>query len=47
VRSGLLTNTGTSVYGFLTIPEDAKLGVSAHELGHLSKQMQRTALDPS
>jgi immune inhibitor A len=26
---------GTKVYGYLTIPEDAKLGVSAHELGHL------------
>jgi immune inhibitor A len=23
------------IYGYLTIPEDAKLGVSAHELGHL------------
>ncbi|KAH8894739.1 M6 metalloprotease [Thozetella sp. PMI_491] len=23
------------VYGFLTIPQDAKVGVSAHELGHL------------
>jgi immune inhibitor A len=26
---------GTKVYGYLTIPEDARLGVSAHELGHL------------
>lgn len=25
----------TKVYAYLTIPEDAKLGVSAHELGHL------------
>ncbi len=25
----------TTVYAYLTIPEDAKLGVSAHELGHL------------
>jgi immune inhibitor A len=25
----------TKIYGYLTIPEDAKLGVSAHELGHL------------
>lgn len=25
----------TKVFGYLTIPEDAKLGVSAHELGHL------------
>ena len=27
--------TKTKVYPFLTIPEDAKLGVCAHELGHL------------
>jgi immune inhibitor A len=26
---------GTTIYAYLTIPEDAKLGVSAHELGHL------------
>lgn len=26
---------GTKVYGYLTIPEDAKIGVCAHELGHL------------
>lgn len=26
---------GTKVYAYLTIAEDAKLGVSAHELGHL------------
>ena len=26
---------GTKVYAYLTIPEDARLGVSAHELGHL------------
>ena len=26
---------GTKVFAYLTIPEDAKLGVSAHELGHL------------
>ncbi len=25
----------TRVYGYLTIPEDAKIGVCAHELGHL------------
>jgi immune inhibitor A len=26
---------GTKVYGFLTVPEDAKTGVCCHELGHL------------
>ena len=26
---------GTKIYAYLTIPEDAKLGVTAHELGHL------------
>ena len=26
---------GTRVYGYLTIPEDGKVGVCAHELGHL------------
>ena len=26
---------GTKIYAYLTIPEDAKLGVCAHELGHL------------
>jgi immune inhibitor A len=26
---------GTKVYGFLTVPEDATIGVCAHELGHL------------
>jgi immune inhibitor A len=26
---------GTKVYGYLTIPEDGKVGVCAHELGHL------------
>jgi immune inhibitor A len=26
---------GVKVFGFLTIPEDAKIGVCAHELGHL------------
>ena len=29
------TVDGTKVFAYLTIPEDAKLGVSAHELGHL------------
>lgn len=26
---------GTKIYAYLTIPEDAQIGVSAHELGHL------------
>jgi immune inhibitor A len=26
---------GTNIYAYLTIPEDARIGVSAHELGHL------------
>ena len=26
---------GTHIYGYLTVPEDCKLGVCAHELGHL------------
>ena len=26
---------GTKIYGYLTIPEDSKIGVCAHELGHL------------
>jgi immune inhibitor A len=26
---------GTRIYAYLTIPDDAKIGVSAHELGHL------------
>ena len=28
-------DSGVKVYAYLTIPEDAKLGVAAHELGHL------------
>lgn len=30
-----LPTDNTKLFGYLTIPEDAKLGVSAHELGHL------------
>ncbi|ROS75310.1 M6 family metalloprotease domain-containing protein [Cellulomonas sp. PhB143] len=30
-----VSTDGTKVYAYLTIPEDAKIGVSAHELGHL------------
>jgi len=26
---------GTKIYGYLTIPEDSRIGVCAHELGHL------------
>lgn len=26
---------GTRIFGYLTVPEDAKIGVTAHELGHL------------
>lgn len=29
------TYNNTNIYGFLTVPEDAKTGVCAHELGHL------------
>ena len=29
------TADGAKVYGYLTVPEDCKLGVCAHELGHL------------
>jgi immune inhibitor A len=28
---------GTKIYGFLTVAEEAKTGVCAHELGHLGK----------
>lgn len=31
------TTIDVNVYGFLTIPEDARIGVSAHEIGHLRK----------
>lgn len=27
------------VFGFLTIPDDAKIGVSAHEIGHLRESI--------
>jgi immune inhibitor A len=33
--SGAVTVDGTKVFAYLTVPEDAKLGVCAHELGHL------------
>jgi len=34
-RSGPLNADGTKVYSYLTVPEDSKIGVCAHELGHL------------
>ncbi|QBE67111.1 M6 family metalloprotease domain-containing protein [Pseudoduganella lutea] len=33
--SGAVTTDGTKVFGYLTVPEDCKIGVCAHELGHL------------
>jgi immune inhibitor A len=35
LSGGALNVDGSKVFSYLTIPEDAKLGVSAHELGHL------------
>jgi immune inhibitor A len=32
---GAITTDGTKIYGYLTVPEDCKIGVCAHELGHL------------
>jgi immune inhibitor A len=32
---GARTTDGTKVFGYLTVPEDAKIGVCCHELGHL------------
>jgi immune inhibitor A len=29
------TSDGTKIYAYLTVPEDAKIGVCCHELGHL------------
>jgi len=34
-EGGPYATDGTKVYGYLTVPEDAKTGVCAHELGHL------------
>jgi hypothetical protein len=31
----LTANIGVKVFGFLTVPADAKCGVCAHEIGHL------------
>jgi immune inhibitor A len=33
--SGAVTTDGTKVFAYLTVPEDCKIGVCAHELGHL------------
>ena len=35
LAGGALNADGTKIFGYLTVPEDAKLGVCAHELGHL------------
>lgn len=35
LSGGALAVDGSQVFGYLTVPEDAKLGVCAHELGHL------------
>jgi immune inhibitor A len=33
----LTVSTDVKIYGFLTVPEDAKCGVCAHEIGHLGE----------
>ena len=35
VLPGVYNADGTSIYAYLTVPEDCDLGVCAHELGHL------------
>jgi immune inhibitor A len=35
LAGGEYSTDGTKVYGYLTVPEDARIGVCAHELGHL------------
>lgn len=35
LSGGALNVDGSKVFSYLTVPEDAKLGVCAHELGHL------------
>jgi immune inhibitor A len=32
---GAVTTDGTKIFGYLTVPEDSRIGVCAHELGHL------------
>ena len=34
-NGGAFNADGTKIFGYLTIPEDCKIGVCAHELGHL------------
>jgi immune inhibitor A len=35
LNGGAYNADGTKIFGYLTIPEDSKIGVCAHELGHL------------
>ncbi len=35
LAGGEYATDNTKIYGYLTVPEDAKIGVCAHELGHL------------
>lgn len=35
LTGGAKTVDSTKIFGYLTVPEDAKIGVCAHELGHL------------
>ncbi len=35
LSGGSYSTDGTAVYGYLTVPEDSRIGVCAHELGHL------------
>lgn len=34
-KGGALNADGTKIYSYLTVPEDSKIGVCCHELGHL------------
>lgn len=35
LAGGAYNADGTKIYGYLTVPEDARIGVCCHELGHL------------
>jgi len=35
IHRGALNADGTKIFAYLTIPENCKIGVCAHELGHL------------